>query len=324
MSLSAFLRAGANSFATLFLAVALFGAGGPIVSSGLSKLIADWFVGPARTRAAGIYVTGVGAGGAVALAGTNSFLMPLLDSWRGVFVVYGCVGIAVMVCWFLWGRNGPSFQPSTVRSSSTQPAWAVLKLRAVWIVVLVGLAGFTLGHGFRNWLPTILEDKGFTATEAGYLTTIPSVISIVGSLVISNVAAHFGERRALVLGILLVEASTLSLIIIFSGLTLIPILLIQGFAAGAMMPLLLNSMMDLPEVGPKAMGTAAGLYFTVGEAGGVGGPALVGFLRDASGSFTPGLVLLMSVALLAMVPAYFLGEKRLSVRPPAATVPANR
>ncbi len=151
MSLSAFLRAGANSFATLFLAVALFGAGGPLVSSGLSKLIADWFVGPARTRAAGIYVTGVGAGGAVALAGTNSFLLPLLDSWRAVFIVYGCVGLAVMACWFVWGRNGPSYQPPAGRSSSSaQPAWAVLKLRAVWIVVLVGLAGFTLGHGFRN------------------------------------------------------------------------------------------------------------------------------------------------------------------------------
>ncbi len=122
----------------------------------------------------------------------------------------------------------------------------------------------------------------------------------------------------------MVEATTLSLIIIFSGLSLIPILLVQGFVAGAMMPLLLNSMMDLPEVGPKAMGTAAGLYFTVGEAGGVGGPALVGILRDATGSFTPELVLLVFVALLSMVPAYFLGEKRIRAKSAPATASSNR
>jgi cyanate permease len=286
ISLSAFLRSTATSFATLFLAVALFGAGGPIVSGGLSKLVAQWFTGPARTRAAGIYVTGVGAGSAIALAGTNSLLLPLLDSWRAVFLVYGGVGVIVFACWFMLGRDGPSAETSS-RNAPAIPAWAVLKMQAVWLVVIVGMAGFTLGHGFRNWLPAILEDKGFTSTEAGYLTTIPALVSIAGSLAISYVAAHFGKKRPLILGILTVEATTLTLIAIFSGFSLIPILLVQGFAAGAMMPLLLNSLMDLPEVGPRAMGTAAGLYFTVGEVGGVGGPSLVGVLKDITDSFTP-------------------------------------
>ncbi|MBI4310281.1 MAG: MFS transporter, partial [Chloroflexi bacterium] len=52
---SLILRGLAVNFATLFLAVALFGVGGPIVSIGAPKVVAQWFQGNQRGLAAGIY-----------------------------------------------------------------------------------------------------------------------------------------------------------------------------------------------------------------------------------------------------------------------------
>ena len=52
------LRSIANGYLLLFLAVALFGVGGPLVSVGAPKLIASWFEGKERGLAIGIYSTG--------------------------------------------------------------------------------------------------------------------------------------------------------------------------------------------------------------------------------------------------------------------------
>ena len=59
--LSLVLRAAATSFWTLLAAVALFGVGGPVVSIGVPKIVAEWF--PPSDRVSeplqgGVFVTG--------------------------------------------------------------------------------------------------------------------------------------------------------------------------------------------------------------------------------------------------------------------------
>jgi len=54
IGLSAALRALSTGFATLFIFVALFGVGGPMVSIGCPKAIALWFKGKERGMAVGI------------------------------------------------------------------------------------------------------------------------------------------------------------------------------------------------------------------------------------------------------------------------------
>ena len=68
---------------SMFVAVGLFGIGGPLVSIGAPKAIAQWFEGPERGFALGVYITGPFLGHILALVLTNSVLMPLLDgNWR--------------------------------------------------------------------------------------------------------------------------------------------------------------------------------------------------------------------------------------------------
>ena len=93
IALSAFLRSYAEGFWSLFAAVALFGLGGPIVSIGLPKLVVDWFSGPNRGLASGIYITGPALGSVLVLASTHALILPLTGSWRITLALYAVIAL---------------------------------------------------------------------------------------------------------------------------------------------------------------------------------------------------------------------------------------
>ena len=307
---SSFGRAFATDFATLCAAVALFGLGGPIVSIGLPKVVASRFTGRPRAIASGIYTTGSSSGNVVTLALTNSLVLPLAGTWRATCLVYGVLLGAIALAWWLLARDRRGADADDARRGRFAGTWrTLLRARAVWLVVLVGFTGFMLSHGFRNWLPQILESKGLSPTEAGYLAALPGVTGIVGSIVIARLSVHSGRKRIMA-GLLVVIAAMLLAVPAANASLLAIILGIQGFCAGAILPLLLSMLMDLREVGASAMGAATGIYFAVGEIGGFAGPAAMGLLKDLTGSFTAGLVLLAAITVVMLIPTAMLREGR--------------
>ena len=311
IALSGILRAFADDFVGLFASVAVFGLGGPIISIGVPKVVASWFQGRPRAVAAGIYSTGSTAGSVATLALTNSVILPLLGSWRTVCIVYGLIVAAIAVTWWVLGREPADARPSgPATASGAGGSWGtVLRTRAVWLVVIVGFTSFMLGHGFRSWLPQILESKGLSPAEAGYLAALPGLSSIAGSILIARLAARVG-RKPVIGGLLVVVAACLAVVNALSGPALVALLLVQGFCAGAITPLLVSMLMDLREVGASAMGAAAGLYFAVGEVGGFAGPSVMGLLKDWTGGFTAGLLLLTAITLMMLGPTSLLREPR--------------
>lgn len=310
---SGLTRALATDFAGLFLSVAIFGLGGPIVSIGLPKVIASWFTGRPRATASGIYTTGSTTGNVVSLAATNSLVLPLLGSWQAVCAAYGTIVVGIALSWWLLARDPP--RPSA-RGTAGGAALSfgaaclrVVRTRAVWLVVIVGFTGFMIGHGFRSWLPQILEVKGLSPADAGFLAALPGIAGIVGSISIARLAAKVGRKRV-VMGCLVTVAASLLGVTWLDGVPLVVALAVEGFCAGAILPLLMSILMDLREVGAEAMGAAGGIYFAVGEVGGFSGPSVMGLLKDLSGSFTSGLVMLAAISLVMLVPTALLREPR--------------
>jgi cyanate permease len=306
VAISALWRARAEGFGELLMAVGLFGLGGPIISIGLPKVIASWFAGRPRQIAAGVYTTGSNSGSVISLAITNSVVLPLVGSWQAVCVGYALIVGAIAATWFLLAREPERRAAGRADGVSfAQACRTVLRTRAVWLVVIVGFAGFMTGHGFRNWLPQIMESRGFSPSDAGFLAAVPGLSSIAGSLIISRLAAVV-SRKQIVMVLLAVIGLSLLTIAVASGPVLVVVLVVQGFCAGAMLPLLMSTLMDLREVGAAAMGAAAGIYFAVGEVGGFSGPAVMGFLKDSTGSFTTGLIMLAAISIAMLVPTAML------------------
>lgn len=311
---SALLRGLAPDFWTMFFFVALFGLGGPMISIGAPKLIATWFSGPERGAAAGIYTTGPALGSIVVLSTANSVLLPATGSWRLTIATYGLAVLVVAAVWWLLAREEPSGAGSA-RGSGGDPR-RLLRIRNVWLVLVIGFASFLAGHSLGNWLPRILEWHGFDRVSAGFWASVPNAVGIVGALTLPRLVRpeHRTRAAALMFG---VSALAVLLIAFADGLPLFAGLVLQGLVRSSITTFLMLVLMETPAVGAAAMGAAGGLYFTVGEIGGFTGPAVMGVLLDLTGGFAVGLVglaallIVMGLACLALE------------RPPPAYAPAR-
>lgn len=307
IALSALLRSLAEGFWVLFASVAVFGLGGPIVSIGLPKLVADWFTGAHRGLASGIYMTGSATGSVFVLALTHSVVLPWVGSWRATLVVYGIVAAISAGTWILFGRDSPQSisDRGEPREAGGNGAYRqVISHPAVLAVVIVGFAGFLANHGLRNWLPQVLEAGGESPVRAGWLSALPALTGILGSIFILRQASRRpGYRRPVTIALLLACGVGIAAIMFTDGWLLIAIIAIEGFCAAAVTPLMLNTLMETPRIGAKHIGAAAGLFFAVGEVGGTLGPVLLGVTADLTGSFMTGMLILASVMWIMVLPA---------------------
>jgi cyanate permease len=312
---SGFARSMAVSFPTMALAVALFGLGGPVLSVGLPKLIAEWFTGRKRGLASGIYVTGSSFGGVVVLASTNSLVLPLTGSWRATLQVYAVVVLLVAALWFLLGREREESRLRTVEGDGRKGGVRdIIGVAAIWPVIIIGFSGFLGSHGFRSWLPQILEATGYSPSTAGWLAAGTAVAGMAGSITVLRIAGA-GYRKRVAISLLATVGVMVALVAFVTGPLLLVVLGIQGFCAGALMPLMMNTLMEMPEVGARYMGAAAGLYFSVGEIGGFLGPSMMGFVTDMTGSFQWGLLAFSLTFFLMLMPATRLRADRRATAP---------
>ncbi len=301
---SGLLRALAQDRLGLYLAVAVFGVGGPLVSAGAPKLIGLWFSREERGLAMGLYVTGPALGSVAALSLTNSVMMPLLDGrWRAVLAAWALFVLAAGGVWLIVSAH-PASRALERRALSTpgESQLAVfgelLRARSTRIVLLMSAGIFFFNHSLNNWLPEILQSGGMDARAAGFWAAAPSVVGIGAALVVPRLAAP--GRRTLVLALLFAGAGVATLLVRSpAGPTLAAALVLQGVARGSMTAVTMLVLMDqlgsdARQLGSDArhLGAAGGLFFSAAEIGGVLGPVTVGALHDWSGGFGAALHLL--------------------------------
>ncbi|WP_420433134.1 CynX/NimT family MFS transporter [Candidatus Poriferisocius sp.] len=299
ISASALLRPVVTNFIGMFGSVALFGLGGPLVSVGAPKLISVWFDEEERALAMGITMSAPAIGGVLPLVTANSLLMPALDqSWRATLMVYALITVAIIAVWLVAASAGERLAPGVDRDANPDHGFSgargLLRHRAVQLMLIVALGMFFFNHSLNGWLPTVIEDRGFSSSAAGYLAGAVTALSIVGALLGPRLIPE-SSRIAVMAGVYAVFAAASILLYVDVKAATLAGLAIIGMSRGLAVPIALVVMMQLPGVAQRNMGAAGGLFFTVGEAGGVTGPILFGVLADIGG-FGAGLVLLTGVA----------------------------
>ncbi|MGR8919430.1 MAG: MFS transporter [Gammaproteobacteria bacterium] len=301
IALSAWGRSLADDYTGMLLAVMLFGVGGPIVSAGAPKVIANWFDGADRGLAMGIYVTGPAIGAVAALTLTHPLLMPVFDGdWRAIFVLWAALGAAAGITWFLIASTRGVRQSSAARGGEAAlPHRRVVRLLlespAVRLVLVMSIGVFMISHGLMNWLPELLVRGGMGLAEAGYWAAIPTLVGIFAALTIPRLATP--ERRFLILGALATSVMLATVMLSFEARGLVlGGLVLQGLARTTLMTVLVLTLVELPGVGSRHAGTASGLFFAAAELGGMLGPLLVGLLYDLTGGFDAALALFALIA----------------------------
>ena len=300
------LRAVAFDAATLFVAVGLFGIGGPLISIGAPKAIAQWFQGAERGLAMGVYITGPALGNMLALVLTNSVLMPLTGgNWRHVLLIYSGFILATGLAWFLLGSH-PIIRVAERagrRRETIAGQMAVfaklLRLPSIQVILAISIVAFFFHHALSNWLPEILRTGGMAPDVAGIWSAVPTAIGIVGALMIPRLATP-PRRFAILFGLSLCAGAGALMLLVAGTPALVVAMILQGIGRGSLIAVLILVLLETRGVDPRNTGAAVGLFFSAAEIGGVLGPLAIGAASDLTGGFDTGLWLLGAVSAAAV------------------------
>ncbi len=281
----------AHSYASYIAGGFFLGVAGASFAVGV-PFVSRWFSADRQGTALGIY--GVGN---IGTAATVFAMVPLAHAFggrQGAFWFY-IVPVAVMaIVFWLFARDAPGL----VAPQSFNVTVADISRRAItWhlgLFYFVTFGGFVF---FANYLPQLLGDWfPFDRRDAGLQAAIFTMGATLARPVGGWLADQLGGTKVLVWVFSFVVATRLVLawqagaanIVIVTDLLFI-IALGFGIGNGAVFKL-------VAQFFPKSTGLAGGL---VGAAGGLGGffpPIIMGFVKDSTGSYALGFVILATLA----------------------------
>jgi ACS family tartrate transporter-like MFS transporter len=310
---------GPNSFYALRF---LLGAAEAGFFPGIILYLSYWF--PARQRAAvtAIFMaaaplsTVLGSPVSGALLEMHGLLG--LSGWQWMFIIEAVPALilGVMVLFYMtdrpekakWLRDDErNWLVATMNAESAKKAgtashsvWRgladprVIALSLVYFGTSAGL--YTLGI----WAPQIIKEFGLSSLQVGFLNALPGIVAIVAMLVWARHSDRSGERTWHVVGACLL--ASLGLVLAgFAGSVLAVLLaltLVNIGISSAKPPL-----WSMPTMFLSGSAAAAGIAAinSIGNLGGFVGPAMIGWIKDLTGSFQGGLFFVAALLVLSAV-----------------------
>ncbi|MEN4477803.1 MFS transporter [Mycolicibacterium cosmeticum] len=238
------LTAVASSFGPLYAArVALGIAESPFFTSGL-KVAERWYAKDERSIPLAVVNTGSQIANAIAPP-LLTFLI-IAFGWRGMFVVLGVTGVAVVALWWLAYRNPTPEEEASIKQNSvlsaeeqeatdaagetqesTMRTWAALLGKPnTWFMVIGAFGIFYTVWVYLTWLPGYLEkSRGFSLKEVGWVAALPYLCGIAGVL-----AGGFASRALVVRGLPVLRARKLPIVVgaVLAAAAVLPVAYVQS------------------------------------------------------------------------------------------------
>jgi len=168
-------------------------------------------------------------------------------------------------------------------------------------------------YGVAFFLPTIIKNFGVSNFETGLLSAVPFVFGAIGMILLGRNSDRTLKRREHVCFAMLLAAVGVAGAGMVSAPALVLGLLCLGQIGVSATPPL---MWPIPSAFLTGSSAAAGIAAinSIGNLSGFAGPYVMGYLKDATGSFTAGLLVLGGCALVGGIVALTLkGSRQLEV-----------
>jgi ACS family D-galactonate transporter-like MFS transporter len=128
--------------------------------------------------------------------------------WRTAFGMLGAVTLVWVVAWIVFGREGEITTASARSEHLTRVPYRLLLLDRTFLGNII--AGFAVACGitvFLAWLPPyLLKGLGYSAAQAGWLTTLPwaaSILLVLAGSFLSQLLLRRGVPSGLARGLML-------------------------------------------------------------------------------------------------------------------------
>jgi MFS transporter, CP family, cyanate transporter len=247
-------------------------------------------------RVTGLYSFGLALGTATA-AGITVPIATAAGSWRFGLAIWALPAILAAIPWW-WLRltRGPiAYDDPSPRPVSPRRPAAVPVHRGSQAWALAGFFGMQslAAYVVMGWLPSIYQDAGIEPARAGLLLALVVGIGAPISIVLPELAARRPDQRPWVVALAAMAAAAyVGLIVAPAGAPVLWAVLL-GIGMGAFpLALVLIGLRALTNEGTaKLSSLAQGVGYLVAASG----PVLIGVLHDATGSWTPPLLVLLGL-----------------------------
>jgi MFS transporter, ACS family, tartrate transporter len=322
------LVVGPNS---LYVSRLVLGAAEAGFFPGVILYLSTWFPARYRTRVLAWFLLAIpvssliGGPSAGLLLGMDGYLH--LAGWQWIFLAEGAPAVLLGIVtyyvlvdhprdakWLTVGERQALLEALSSEPRKQVQANFAAALKDIRVLTLTAIQfGFTLGsYGIGIWLPLILKEHALSNLQIGLLAVPPYLAASVGMLVWARHAdRHAGQILNLTVACLLAAAGLIGSVL-FPGLVWRLVALTVALIGVSSARAVFWSIPPRFLVGTAAAG---GLAFinSVGTLGGFVGPFTMGWLKDLTGSFNSGLMLMAVIltisAGLAVLLRFFIKER---------------
>jgi ACS family D-galactonate transporter-like MFS transporter len=289
-----------------------------------NRMVTSWFPEHERASAVGFYTSGQFVG--------LAFLTPLLIwiqeilSWHWVFIITGGIGIIWSFIWFKFYRapsqtknlgkaeldyisagggqvDGDVVVTNKERRPLTRADWKLVFHRKLVGVYIGQFAVASTLWFFLTWFPNYLtQEKGITALQAGFMTTVPFLAAFVGVL-LSGWLADKMVKKGVSLGVArktpIICGLLISTCIMGANYTNDPVwimtLMAIAFFGNGFASITWSLVSSLAPM--RLIGLTGGVFNFAGGLGGITVPLVIGYLAQAHG-FAPALTYISVITLI--------------------------
>jgi ACS family hexuronate transporter-like MFS transporter len=320
------LTAAAVGFSSLLVVRVLFGCGEGPFGAAASKMVSNWFPPRQIATAIGIANAGTPIGGA--LAGTVAGWLAVRYGWRTSFIVLAAIGLLWTLCWALAVTDRPVVHQEqrdledlkeehsrlTAQRESRPPLSFYLRKPTV---IATGISFFSYAYVlyfFLSWFPSYLTmSRHLDVSRMSLLNAIPWILGTFG-LLLSGLICDLlvlicpdllAARKLVLVSCLVLAGTCVSLTGLVSSLSwavaLMAVTIFCVYLTGATYWAIIQDVVSAEHVG-----AASGFVHLIANCAGIVGPAVTGFMVQATGAFTSAFLLAGGIAFLgALVAAVF-------------------
>jgi CP family cyanate transporter-like MFS transporter len=235
--------------------------------------------------ATGIYVLGINIGSAI----SSALAVPIAHAaggWRWSLAAFSASTIALVAVWGWLTRGEAPHQ--RLEAARVRLPW---RNGLAWRLVGIFGSMACLFYGLNAWLPDAYVERGWSDGKAGALLAVLNIAALVTTLIVPWFADRRGSRRTYLAG------SSAAAALSCAGFVLLPgggfvWAAVVGLCTGVMFPLVMTLPVDIGRR-PAEVGAVAGLMLGVGYTIGAIAPLGLGAARDATGSYTTTLWLIV-------------------------------
>ena len=290
-----------------------------------------WFPAAYRGRIIGMFMAAIPLS-AVIGAPLSSFVLYLdggfgLRGWQWVFILEAIPAVILSVVTFFYLTEEPNVanwlsdeerdwlvtrQESELAHREAVQTHSVMQALTNPKVLALGIAGISIAYSIyalAYFLPQVVKAFGVTNMQTGLITAIPFAVGTVGMIWYGRRSDRLLERRShTVIALLLTGLGLGAAAVIPDPYAKMAWLCLAGFGAFAVLP----AFWAMPTAFLSGTAAAAGIAFinSIANIAGFVGPMIIGRIKDATGSFSGGFLVVAGVSVAASVVMLCIGHEK--------------